>query len=77
MMLSLKNNWRNQVQEFRRELNICLKTKNAAHSASPILKPSKIEMPSILFFRILMTVAALESLGLVFNLGSTFKSNRY
>jgi len=45
------------------------------HSSSPIFKAlSKIEMPSILFFLgILMTVAALESLGLVFNLGKTIQ----
>tara|TARA_Y100000766_G_C18729070_1_gene517889 strand:- start:71 stop:856 length:786 start_codon:yes stop_codon:yes gene_type:complete len=41
------------------------------HSNSPVFKAlSKIEMPSILFFLgILMTVAALESLGLVFTFG--------
>lgn len=48
---------------------------NEKHSekASPTLKAlTKIEMPSILFFLgILMTVAALESLGLIFNFGKT------
>src|SRR5690606_9405414 len=41
------------------------------HSHSPTFKAlSKIEMPSILFFLgILMTVAALESLGLIFSFG--------
>ena len=41
------------------------------HANSPIFKAlSKIEMPSILFFLgILMTVAALESLGLIFMFG--------
>ena len=41
------------------------------HSPSPVFKAlSKIEMPSILFFLgILMTVAGLESLGIIFNLG--------
>ena len=41
------------------------------HTNSPIFKAlSKIEMPSILFFLgILMTVAALESLGLIFMFG--------
>ncbi len=41
------------------------------HSTSPVFKAlSKIEMPSILFFLgILMTVAGLESLGIIFNLG--------
>ena len=44
-----------------------------SHSSSPIFKAlSRIEMPSILFFLgILMTVAALESLGIVFNLGKS------
>ncbi|MCT4581425.1 MAG: sodium:proton antiporter NhaD [Flavobacteriales bacterium] len=41
------------------------------HGSSPTFRAlSKIEMPSILFFLgILMTVAALESLGLIFNFG--------
>jgi len=45
----------------------------SGHSSSPIFRAlSKIEMPSILFFLgILMTVAALESLGIVFNLGNS------
>ena len=57
------------------QLNELPQNQNTAHSASPIFKAlSKIEMPSILFFLgILMTVAALESLGLVFNLGSTIQ----
>ena len=44
---------------------------NTDHHNSPTFKAlSKIEMPSILFFLgILMTVAALESLGLIFNFG--------
>ena len=44
---------------------------NEGHSTSPVFKAlSKIEMPSILFFLgILMTVAGLESLGIIFNLG--------
>ena len=47
------------------------------HSSSPIFRAlSKIEMPSILFFLgILMTVAALESLGLVFNLGKDIQES--
>ena len=42
-----------------------------SHSSSPTMKAlTKIELPSILFFLgILMTVAALESLGLVFQFG--------
>lgn len=44
-----------------------------AHSHSPTFKAlSRIEMPSILFFLgILMTVAALESLGMIYNFGNT------
>ncbi len=63
-------------KQFRLDqLNELPQHQNTAHSASPIFKAlSKIEMPSILFFLgILMTVAALESLGLVFNLGSTIQ----
>ena len=48
-----------------------------SHSPSPIFRAlSKIEMPSILFFLgILMTVAALESLGIVFNLGKSVQES--
>ncbi len=48
-----------------------------SHSSSPIFRAlSKIEMPSILFFLgILMTVAALESLGIVFNLGKSVQES--
>ena len=63
-------------KQFRLDqLNELPQNQNTAHSAGPIFKAlSKIEMPSILFFLgILMTVAALESLGLVFNLGSTIQ----
>ncbi|MDF1673108.1 MAG: sodium:proton antiporter, partial [Vicingaceae bacterium] len=44
---------------------------HGAHGASPTFNAlAKIEMPSILFFLgILMTVAALESLGLIFTFG--------
>lgn len=43
-----------------------------SHTGSPTLKAlSKVEMPSILFFLgILMTVASMESLGLIFNFGN-------
>jgi Na+/H+ antiporter NhaD/arsenite permease-like protein len=43
------------------------------HASSPVFRAlSKIEMPSILFFLgILMTVAGLESLGIIFNLGKS------
>ncbi len=45
-------------------------------SISPTMKAlSKIEMPSVLFFLgILMTVAAMESLGLIYNFGQTVNS---
>ena len=48
-------------------------TESSGHHASPTFKSlTKIEMPSILFFLgILMTVAALESLGLVFSFGNS------
>ncbi|MCH2224719.1 MAG: sodium:proton antiporter NhaD [Crocinitomicaceae bacterium] len=47
------------------------------HHSSPTFKAlSKIEMPSILFFLgILMTVAALESLGLIFNFGQSVQQS--
>ena len=46
------------------------KQENANHNSPTFGALSKIEMPSILFFLgILMTVAALESLGLIFNFG--------
>ena len=48
-----------------------------SHSSSPVFRAlSKIEMPSILFFLgILMTVAALGSLGIVFNLGKSVQES--
>jgi Na+/H+ antiporter NhaD/arsenite permease-like protein len=47
------------------------------HASSPTLKAlGKIEMPSVLFFLgILMTVAAMESLGLIFNFGQTVNAS--
>ena len=49
------------------------KTEHRDHGHGPTFKAlTKIEMPSILFFLgILMTVAALESLGMVFTFGNT------
>lgn len=49
------------------------------HHESPTFRAlTKIEMPSILFFLgILMTVAALESLGLVFNFGQTVQASMH
>jgi Na+/H+ antiporter NhaD/arsenite permease-like protein len=49
------------------------KVEDHGHIHGPTFKAlSKIEMPSILFFLgILMTVAALESLGLIFNFGNS------
>jgi len=51
--------------------------KPEAHLESPTFKAlSKIEMPSILFFLgILMTVAALESLGLIFTFGQDVQAS--
>ncbi|MDX2360129.1 MAG: sodium:proton antiporter NhaD [Crocinitomicaceae bacterium] len=48
-----------------------------SHASSPTFKAlSKIEMPSILFFLgILMTVAALESLGLIFTFGNDVRAS--
>ena len=53
--------------------------KPAEHHESPTFRAlTKIEMPSILFFLgILMTVAALESLGLVFNFGQSVQSSMH
>ncbi|HLV43304.1 MAG TPA: sodium:proton antiporter NhaD [Brumimicrobium sp.] len=51
--------------------------KTDEHHESPTFRAlTRIEMPSILFFLgILMTVAALESLGLVFNFGQSVQSS--
>lgn len=48
-------------------------TEQESHTHGPTLKAlSKIEMPSVLFFLgILMTVAAMESLGMIYNFGQT------
>ncbi len=50
---------------------------NEIHTTGPTLKAlSKIEMPSILFFLgILMTVAALESLGLIYQFGGAVNAS--
>ena len=55
------------------QLSTSKNDETSGHSSSPVFRAlSKIEMPSILFFLgILMTVAALESLGIVFNLGNS------
>ena len=52
---------------------------SSGHHESPTFRAlTKIEMPSILFFLgILMTVAALESLGLVFNFGQSVQSSMH
>ena len=52
-------------------------SESAGHANSPTFKAlSKIEMPSILFFLgILMTVAALESLGLIFVFGQQVEAS--
>jgi Na+/H+ antiporter NhaD/arsenite permease-like protein len=53
--------------------------KQTEHHESPTFRAlTKIEMPSILFFLgILMTVAALESLGMVFNFGQSVQSSMH
>ncbi len=61
-----------EVINFRQvKLSSSNEENDGGHSSSPVFKAlSKIEMPSILFFLgILMTVAGLESLGIIFNLG--------
>lgn len=63
-----------------RQFNLTDVTEEAAHeshSSSPTFKAlAKIEMPSILFFLgILMTVAALESLGMIFTFGQTVQNS--
>lgn len=52
---------------------------HGGHHESPTFRAlTKIEMPSILFFLgILMTVAALESLGLVFNFGQSVNASMH
>src|SRR5690554_6342780 len=56
-----------------------IQEKPAEHHESPTFRAlTKIEMPSILFFLgILMTVAALESLGLVFNFGQSVQGSMH
>ena len=56
--------------------NIQDEVEHGAHSSSPTFKAlGRIEMPSILFFLgILMTVAALESLGMIFMFGQDVQS---
>lgn len=56
-----------------------IQEKPAEHHESPTFRAlTKIEMPSILFFLgILMTVAALESLGLVFNFGQSVQNSMH
>lgn len=56
-----------------------IQEKNTEQHESPTFRAlTKIEMPSILFFLgILMTVAALESLGMVFNFGQSVQSSMH
>lgn len=70
------------VAEFKsnREFSISSVAEEEAHGdhgSSPTFRAlTKIEMPSILFFLgILMTVAALESLGLIFQFGNTVNAS--
>jgi len=68
------------VAEFKSNREFSLTSAGAAdhgHHSSPTFGAlSKIEMPSILFFLgILMTVAALESLGLIYQFGQTVNAS--
>ncbi|RFC55363.1 sodium:proton antiporter NhaD [Brumimicrobium aurantiacum] len=56
-----------------------IQNKPVEHHESPTFRAlTKIEMPSILFFLgILMTVAALESLGMVFNFGQSVQESMH
>ncbi len=56
-----------------RDFSLKTSTHEQDHGHGPTFKAlTKIEMPSILFFLgILMTVAALESLGMIFTFGNT------
>jgi Na+/H+ antiporter NhaD/arsenite permease-like protein len=65
------------VAEFKSNREISLTgVEDHGHVHGPTFRAlTKIEMPSILFFLgILMTVAALESLGLIYNFGQTVNS---
>ncbi|MCB9225830.1 MAG: sodium:proton antiporter NhaD [Chitinophagales bacterium] len=61
----------------RREFSITNADHSGGHVANPVHRAlSRIEMPSLLFFLgILMTVAALESLGLIFKLGQSVEAS--
>lgn len=61
----------------KRDLNLSHNSKELGdvHQGPTMKALSKIEMPSVLFFLgILMTVAAMESIGLIFNFGQTVKN---
>ncbi len=64
------------VSEIVSNRKFKLQSSNETHHHGPTLKAlSKIEIPSVLFFLgILMTVAALESLGVIFSLGQSVKT---
>ncbi len=57
--------------------NVAEEVEHSSHDSSPTFKAlGKIEMPSILFFLgILMTVAALESLGMIFMFGQSVQNS--
>ncbi|MBM3160243.1 MAG: sodium:proton antiporter NhaD [Bacteroidetes bacterium] len=65
------------IAEFlsNRAINLTDATDSHGHSGPTMKALSKIEMPSVLFFLgILMTVAAMESAGLIFNFGQDVKN---
>lgn len=61
----------------RREFSVTNSDHSEGHATNPVHRAlSRIEMPSLLFFLgILMTVAALESLGIIFKLGNTVEAS--
>jgi Na+/H+ antiporter NhaD/arsenite permease-like protein len=57
-------------------INLRLKENQSATNGPTIKALSKIEIPSVLFFLgILMTVAAMESLGMIYNFGNTVSNS--
>jgi Na+/H+ antiporter NhaD/arsenite permease-like protein len=65
------------VAEVLSKRSISFTDPDAAEAKSPTMHSlGRIEMPSVLFFLgILMTVAAMESLGIIFNFGAQVSSN--
>jgi Na+/H+ antiporter NhaD/arsenite permease-like protein len=75
MMLSLA--FVATVAEIRSNREFKMSDATGSHNHSPVHSAlARVEMPSILFFLgILMAVAALESLGMIFNLGETVRAS--